>query len=206
LVFHEGSELTTATHPDPCRVVCAGDWITAPRIGATGTLERLCRIGQPHRGWTFWHLGDAQTTADALLREAIWKALGLGAGRLILSLGGAEAFQDDFDPQATAENIRRCMVLLADKGPQELFLILPCPSLWPWAKRPMVEALREALLPVVGKWTLIDLERRANAFLEAQSRHPDQAAALVEDSDSGPSLTSLGALLVADEVHGALSE
>ena len=205
-MYHEGSELTTATHPEPCRVVCAGDWITAPRIGATGTLERLCRIGQPDRAWTFWHLGDAQTTAEALLREAIWKALGMGAGRLVLSLGGAEASQDDFDPQATAESIRRCMVLLADKGPQELFFVLPSPALWPLSKRASVEAMRHALSQPATRWTLVDLEPRSSAFLHAQSKHPDQAAALVEDSDSGPSLTSLGALLVADELHKVLAE
>jgi hypothetical protein len=147
-----------------------------------------------------------QTTAEALLREAIWKALGLGAGRLILSLGGAESFQDDFDPKATAESVRRCMVLLADKGPQELFLVLPCPSLWPRSKRASVETLRQDLSQPAPRWRLIDLELRASAFLEAQSRHPDQAAALVEDSDAGPSLTSLGALLVADEIHRALAE
>lgn len=198
--------MTTATHPDPCRVVCAGDWITAPRIGATGTLERLCRIAQPQQGWTFWHLGDAQTTAEALLREVIWKALGLGAGRLILSLGGAEALQAGFDPKTTAEAIRRCLSLLADKGPHELHLVLPCPSLWPRALRAPIDDLRQALMDPEGRWSRIDLEPRATAFLEAQSRHPDQAAALVEDSDSGPSLTSLGALLVADELHKALLE
>lgn len=196
--------MTTATHPDPCRVVCAGDWVTAPRIGATGTLERLCRIARPDRGWTFWHQGDARTTAEALLREAIWKALGLGAGRLVLSLGGAETFRDDFDPQATAEAIGRCQLLLADKGPQELFLVLPCPSLWPRSKRASVEILRQNLSQPASRWRLVDPEPRASTFLEAQSRHPDQAAALVEDSDSGPSLTSLGALLVGDVIHKAL--
>lgn len=196
--------MTTATHPDPCRVVCAGDWITAPRIGATGTLERLCRITQPERGWTFWHLGDAHTTAEALLHEVIWKAVGLGAGRMVLSLGGAEALQDGFDPKTTAEAIRRCMLVLADKGPHELHLVLPCPSLWPRDLRPAIDGLRRDLMAPDARWSLIDLEPRANAFLEAQARHPDQAAALVEDSDSGPSLTSLGALLVADELHKAL--
>lgn len=197
--------MSSATHSDPSRVVCAGDWITAHRIGATESLERLCRIGQPDRAWKFWHLGDARTSADELLHEAIWKALGLGAGRLVLSLGGAESFRTDFDPVSTATAIHRCLEMLSDKGPQALHLVLPCPSLWPLAQRPKVESLRRILSKPIPRWTFVDLEPRAGAFLEAQSRHPDQAAALVEDSETGPGLTSLGALLVADEIHKSLA-
>ena len=198
--------MNAATHPDPCRVVCAGDWLTTRRRGATESLERLCRIDEPEDPWKFWHLGDPSTTATELLQEAIWKALGLGAGRLILSLGGAESNLDGFDPGTTADGIRRCMRLLSDKGPPDLILILPCPSLWPLARRPSVEVLRRSLSDASGRWRLLDLEPRASAFLEAQSRHPDLAAALVEDSDSGPCLTGLGALLVADELRKLLRE
>lgn len=197
--------MPTATHPDPCRVVCAGDWLTAHRRGACESFERLCRIHRPDQAWKFWHLGDPTTTAEEFLHEALWKALGLGAGRLILSLGGAESLGEDFDPATTANSIRRCMELLADKGPQRLHLILPCPSLWIRSRRAQIEQLRQELLAPLPRWTLIDLEPRAAGFLEAQSHHPDLAAALVEDSDSGPALTALGALLVADELHKAFA-
>jgi len=197
--------MTTATHPDPSRVVCAGDWLTAHRRGATQALERLCRIEQPELPWKFWHLGDPSTTASELLEEAIWKALGLGAGQLVLSLGGTESAMDDFDPSATADGIRRCMRLLSDKGPASLHLVLPIPSLWPLERREAIGALRQNLTTPADRWNLVDVEPRAAAFLEAQSRHPDLAAALVEDSDTGPALTGLGALLVADELRKALA-
>jgi hypothetical protein len=197
--------MTHATHPDPSRVVCAGDWLTAHRRGATQALERLCRIEQPSLPWKFWHLGDPSTTATALLEEAIWKALGLGAGRLVLSLGGTESGTDSFEPSATADGIRRCMHLLSDKGPADLLLVLPIPSLWPLARRSAIESMRQELSTPQDRWKLVDIEPRAAAFLEAQSRHPDLAAALVEDSDTGPALTGLGALLVADELRKALA-
>lgn len=197
--------MTTATHPDPSRVVCAGDWLTAHRRGATQALERLCRIEQPELPWKFWHLGDPSTTASALLEEAIWKALGLGAGRLVLSLGGTESGTEEFDPAATADKIRRCMRLFSDKGPSGLYLLLPVPSLWPLERRAAVESLRQILRSTDDRWALVDTEPRAAAFLDAQSRHPDLAAGLVEDSDTGPALTGLGALLVADELRKALA-
>lgn len=197
--------MATATHPDPSRVVCAGDWLTAHRRGATQALERLCRIESPELPWKFWHLGDPSTTASALLEEAIWKALGLGAGRLVLSLGGTESGMGVFDPSATADAIRRCMHLLSDKGPAELFLVLPIPSLWPLERRQAIDELRRILSAPADRWNLVDIEPRASAFLESQSRHPDLAAALVEDSDNGPALTGLGALLVADELRKALA-
>lgn len=196
--------MTAATHPDPCRVVCAGDWLAAHRRGATQALERLCRIDEPELPWKFWHLGDPTTTASELLQEAIWKALGLGAGRLILSLGGTESAAERFDPEATAVGIRQCMKLLSDKGPADLYLILPAPSLWPLDRRSAVETLRQALSIPSDRWKLVDLEPRASDFLAAQARHPDLAAALVEDADAGPALTGLGALLVADELRKAL--
>lgn len=196
--------MTAATHPEPCRVVCAGDWLTAHRRGATEALERLCRIDEPELPWKFWHLGDPTTSAADFLQEAVWKAVGLGAGRLVLSLGGLESNLDPFDPSATADGIRRCMKLLADKGPRHLHLVLPCPALWTMDRRPAVESLRRMLSEPADRWRIIDIQPRANAFLEAQAQHPDLAAALVEDSDHGPGLTGLGALLVADELRKAL--
>lgn len=196
--------MSAATHPDPCRVVCAGDWLTAHRRGATEALERLCRIDEPELPWKFWHLGDPSTTATELLQEAIWKTLGLGAGRLVLSLGGTESGSDLFDPKTTSDGIRQCMRLLSDKGPPDLILILPCPSLWPLTHRPLVQELRESMQIPLDRWKVVDLEPRASSFLEAQANHPDLAAALVEDSEMGPALTGLGALLVATELREAL--
>lgn len=196
--------MTSATHPDPCRVVCAGDWLTSHRIGATEALERLCRIDEPELPWRFWHLGDPMTSAADFLQEAVWKAVGLGAGRLVLSLGGFESQSESFDPSATGEAIRKCMRLLSDKGPRHLHLILPCPALWTTERRDAIQALRESLTDPVDRWQLVDLQPRAAGFLDAQARHPDLAAALVEDTDGGPALTGLGALLAADELRKAL--
>lgn len=196
--------MTAATHPEPCRVVCAGDWLTAHRRGATEALERLCRIDEPELPWKFWHLGDPTTSAADFLQEAVWKAVGLGAGRLVLSLGGLESYRDPFDPDATADGIRRCMKLLSDKGPRHLHLVLPGPALWTMDRRPAVESLRRSLSEPTDRWQIVDIQPRAHAFLEAQAKHPDLAAALVEDSDTGPALTGLGALLVADELRKAL--
>ena len=123
---------------------------------------------------------------------------------MVLSLGGTESTAEGFDTTSITDGIRQCLRLLADKGPPDLVYILPCPSLWPLARRPLVEELRQALQTPVDRWKLVDLEPRASQFLEAQSRHPDHAAALVEDGEIGPSLTGLGALLVADELRKAM--
>jgi len=172
-------------------------------MGTTEMLERLSRIGDPARPWKFWHLGEPTMSAGVLLQEAIWRALGFDAGRLLLSLGSAEAAGDDFDPVGTADNIRHCMDLLADKGPRDLWLLLPVPSLWPRDLRPGVEVLRQRLGGPVGRWRFVDAEPAADAFIAAQSVHPDTAAALVEDSPSGPVPTGTGALLLAREIHAA---
>jgi hypothetical protein len=193
------------THRDPHRVVCVGDVLATRKVGATETLERLSRIGSPDRPWKFWHLGEPSMSARSLLREAIWRALGFDAGRLLLTLGTEEATGEGFDPADVSDGIRQCMDLLADKGPRELWLLLPVPSLWPLASRSGVEELRERLSGSSGRWRLVDAEPAAAAFLSAQSAHPDTAVALVEDSSSGPVPTGIGALLLAREIHSAWS-
>jgi hypothetical protein len=190
-------------HHDIHRVVCVGDVFAARRLGATEMLERLARVGEPGHPWKFWHLGEPSMSAQALLQEAIWRALGFDAGRLVLSLGSAEASEPGFDPDDVCDEIHQCMDLLADKGPRELWLALPVPSLWPLDRREEVERLRSNLAQPRGRWNFADAEPSAAAFLAAQSKHPDVAVALVEDSDAGPSLTGTGALLVARAVHDA---
>jgi hypothetical protein len=193
------------THRDTHRIVCVGDVLAARKVGATETLERLSRIGSPDLPWKFWHLGEPSMSAKSLLQEAIWRALGFDAGRLLLTLGAQEAALEDFDPIDVSDKIRQCMDLLADKGPRELWLLLPAPSLWPLASRDGVATLRERLLEPSGRWRLVDAEPAAAAFLSAQSAHPDTSVALVEDSDSGPLPTGTGALLLAREIHSAWS-
>jgi hypothetical protein len=198
--------MTENFHHDPHRVVCVGDVLASRRTGATETLERLSRIRAPEQPWKFWHLGDASTTAQALLQEAIWRALGFDAGRLLLSLGSAEAASESFSPDRTVDEIRQCLELLADKGPRELWLLLPVPSLWPLDRRDDVEALRSALSALQGRWRTVDAEPHAHKFLFAQASHPDTAAALVEDSPTGPVPTGTGALLLAEQIHRTWSE
>ena len=193
--------MTETLHRDPHRVVCVGDVLATRRIGATETLERLSRIRAPQRPWKFWHLGEPTTTAHALLLEAIWRALGFDAGRLLLSLGSAEAADPSFSPRETLDGIRQCLDLLADKGPRDLWVLLPTPSLWPLDLRDGVEDLRSGLVGLRGRWRFVDAEPEAAAFLAAQASHPDTAAALVEDSPSGPMPTGTGALLLAEQIH-----
>lgn len=195
--------MTENLHHDPRRVVCVGDVLASRRTGATEALERLSRIRAPEQPWKFWHLGDASTTARALLQEAIWRALGFDAGRLLLSLGSAEAASPSFSPSSTYDEIRQCLDLLADKGPREIWLLLPAPSLWPLDLRQDVESLRSGLAALRGRWRVVDAEPQVAAFLLAQASHPDTAAALVEDSPSGPVPTGTGALLLADQIHRA---
>jgi len=195
--------MTENLHHDPHRVVCVGDVLASRRTGATEALERLCRIHSPEQPWKFWHLGDASTTAKALLQEAIWRALGFDAGRLLLSLGSTEAAGPSFSPSTTLDEIRQCLELLADKGPREIWVLLPVPSLWPLDLRDDVETLRAGLAALRGRWRAVDSEPQAAAFLLAQASHPDTAAALVEDSDSGPVPTGTGALLLADRIRRA---
>ena len=190
-------------HHDPHRVVCVGDVLASRRTGATEALERLSRIHAPEQPWKFWHLGEASSTARALLQEAIWRALGFDAGRLLLSLGSAEASNPSFSPSTTLDEIRQCLELLADKGPREIWLLLPVPSLWPLDRREDVESLRSALAALPGRWRTVDAEPTAAAFLSAQATHPDTAAALVEDTPSGPVPTGTGALLIADRIRRA---
>ncbi|HOX51276.1 MAG TPA: hypothetical protein PKY05_07300 [Fibrobacteria bacterium] len=193
--------MNTDNQRDPHRIVCVGDLLVARKTGVTESLERLCRIAQPESPWKFWHQGEASTTAESLREEAIWRALGLGAGRLILSLGTPEILASGFAPDRTASQIAACLDLLADKGPAELWLLLPVPAFWPLAKRPLVDDLRARLVSPPGRWKVLDAAPRAEQFLSAQSRHPDLAVALVEDSPSGPVPTGTGALLVATEIH-----
>ncbi|MBK9576574.1 MAG: hypothetical protein IPK50_01680 [Fibrobacterota bacterium] len=193
--------MNTESHRDPHRVVCVGDLLVGRKTGVTESLERLCRIGEPEAPWKFWHQGEPSSSAASLREEAIWKALGLNAGRLILSLGTKEILQGDFSPAATAAQIRTCMDLLADKGPGELWLLLPIPAFWPLARRPAVEELRQILAAQAGRWKPLDTQPRAERFLSSQSRHPDLSVALVEDSAAGPVPTGTGALLVASEIH-----
>jgi hypothetical protein len=195
--------MTENIHHDPHRVVCVGDVLASRRTGATETLERLCRIHAPRQPWKFWHLGDATTTARILLQEAIWRALGFDAGRLLLSLGSAEAASPTFSPSDTLDEIRQCLELLADKGPKEIWVLLPVPSLWPLDLRGDVESVRSGIAALRGRWRVVDAEPAATAFLHAQATHPDTAAALVEDSPSGPVPTGTGALLLADQIRRA---
>ena len=195
--------MTETAHQDPHHVVCVGDGLASRRTGATESLERICRVRHPDRPWRFWHQGDAGASAGSFLEEAIWRALGQGAGRLILSLGSAEAMDGGFDPVRAADGIRRCMDLLADKGPKEIWLLLPVPSLWPTESRPGVDDLRVALQAPRGRWNFIDTEPAAAAFLSAQSAHPDSAVALVEDTPYGPQPTGTGALLIAERIFEA---
>lgn len=193
--------MNTETQRDPHRVVCVGDLLVARKTGVTESLERLCRVEAPQEPWKFWHQGDASSDATSLREEAIWRALGLGAGRLILSLGTREILQSDFSPKTTAHEIRACMDLLADKGPSELWLLLPIPAFWPLARREAVELLRQELSNAPARWKQLDAQPRAEHFLSSQARHPDLAAALVEDTVDGPVPTGTGALLVASEIH-----
>ena len=195
--------MTENLHHDPYRVVCVGDVLASRRTGATEALERLSRVQSPEKPWKFWHLGDASTTAKALLQEAIWRALGFDAGRLLLSLGSTEAAGPSFSPSATLDEIRQCLELLADKGPREIWLLLPVPSLWPLDLREGVESLRSGLAALRGRWRVVDAEPQAAVFLLAQASHPDTAAALVEDSASGPVPTGTGALLLAERIRRA---
>lgn len=177
--------------------------MTARKCGITESLERLSRIDAPEKPWKFSHLGEPGASAESLLQEAIWRAIGLSAGRLVLSLGSHEANRDDFDPDTTAASIGKCLDLLADKGPKELWLALPTPCLWPLERREGVERLRQKLSNVRPRWGVVDLEPAARRFMEAQSAHPDLVAALVEDSPNGPVPTATGALLLAREIHRA---
>jgi len=188
---------STRVHHAPQRVVCVGDGFFSAESAST-TLERLCRVEDPESPWKFWHLGDSSCTAAKLLAEAVWRVLGHDAGRLLASLGGPELLASDPDPRAIAASIKACMDVLADKGPPRTFLLLPSPSLWPSAKRPAVQALRQELSSTGSRWRTIDIEARAAAFVAAQAAHPDDATALV---DQGPVLTPLGSLLVALEIR-----
>lgn len=183
-------------HHDPCRVVCVGDGLVGAD-GASLVLERLCRLREPERAWKFWHQGEAGCTAERLRSEAVWRAFGHDAGRMLVSLGGAELARDPSDPVRIAASCKACMDVLADKGPRLITLLLPCPSLWPSAVRPAAQALRQELSKMDARWSLVDVEPTAAAFVAAQAAHPDDATALV---DEGPVLTPLGALLLAQEV------
>ena len=186
-------------HHDPHRVVCVGDGFFGAG-SASVSLERLCRVEDPESAWKFWHLGDETCTVDRLRAEVLWKALGHDAGRLLVSLGGAELRSDTTDPRTLAAAIRTCMDVLADKAPRGLWLLVPAPSLWPASRRPTVQALRQELTQQPARWGRIDVEPRAAAFVAAQAAHPDEATALV---DPGPVLTPLGSLLVALEIRAA---
>lgn len=183
------------------RVVCVGDQMVARKTGATESLERLCRIEEPAAPWRFWHQGEPSTTARILREEAIWKALGLGAGRIVLSLGHAELQSGQLSPSAIAEEIGSCQALLSAKSSAELWLLLPIPALWPLERRDAALRLREILAAVPDKWHALDVHERADQFLSSQAAHPDLAVALAEDGPLGPVPTATGALLVAREIH-----
>ncbi|MCB9495665.1 MAG: hypothetical protein H6686_02130 [Fibrobacteria bacterium] len=186
-------------HHDPHRVVCVGDGFFGPE-SASAVLERLCRLEDPESPWKFWHLGENDCTADRLRNEVSWKALGHDAGRLLVSLGSGELKSPSPDPRTIADGIRSCLEVLADKGPRSIWLLLPAPTLWPSAIRPVVQALRQELASEDPRWRLVDVEPRAAAFVAAQAAHPDDAAAL---TDHGPVLTASGALLLALEIRNA---
>ena len=106
--------MAETVHPtDPHHVVCVGDALCSRRAGATETLERICRVRLPDRPWKFWHQGEVGAAADAFREEAIWRALGLGAGRLLLSLGSAEVASGQ-PVEKSLESVRACMDLLSD--------------------------------------------------------------------------------------------
>lgn len=185
-------------HHDPCRVVCVGDGMLGAQ-GASQALERICRVEEPELPWKFWHLGEKDCTADRLRAESVWRVFDHDAGRLVVSLGGAELVRDPSDPAAIAASCLACLELLVSKGRRSITLVLPCPSLWPSAVRPSVQALRQELSSASrGRWNTVDAEPRAAAFVAAQAAHPDDATALV---DEGPVLTELGALLLAQEIQ-----
>lgn len=189
-------------HSDPHHVVCVGDATCSRRAGATETLERICRVRLPDRPWKFWHQGEVGATAATFREEAIWRALGLGAGRLLLSLGSSEVAAGE--PVAVAlERVRACMDLLSDKGPRELWLLLPAPSLWPLEARGACAALRDGLALPRGRWNFVDAQPEVERFLQAQSAHPDHAVGLVEDVGTDPVPTATGAQLLAERVFQA---
>ena len=191
------TEAHRAQH-DPCRVVCVGDGMLDSQ-GASLVLERLCRVDEPELPWKFWHLGEKGCTAERLRAESVWRVFDHDAGRLVVSLGGAELVRDPSDPAAIAASCLSCLDLLVSKGRRSISLVLPCPSLWPSVVRPSVQALRQELSAASrGRWDAIDAEPRAAAFVAAQAAHPDDASALV---DEGPVLTHLGALLLAQEIR-----
>jgi hypothetical protein len=195
--------MAETVHPtDPHHVVCVGDALCSRRAGATETLERICRVRLPDRPWKFWHQGEVGAAADAFREEAIWRALGLGAGRLLLSLGSAEVASGQ-PVEKSLESVRACMDLLSDKGPRELWLVLPAPSLWPLDARVACGALREGLAESRGRWNFVDPQDAVSRFLEAQSVHPDLAVGLMEDSGADPVPTATGAQLLAERIFQA---
>jgi hypothetical protein len=137
-------------------------------------------------------------TAARLRAEAVWRVLGHGGGRILVSLGQAELSQAQFDASRVAAEIRDCLHLLADKSHGKVWYLLPIPSLWPLERRPGVQSLRLELQEKDRPWSILDVEPRAAAYIAAQDAHPDNAAALV---NAGPSLTDLGSLLLATEIQ-----
>ena len=184
---------------DPHHVVCVGDGMCARRFGATETLERICRVRDPASPWKFWHQGEVGASAASVSEEALWRALGLGAGRLLLSLGTAE-IATGVDVRTAADRIRECMDLLSGKGPRELWLLLPVAALWPEEVRGACEELRAALSVPRGRWKSIDPREEVERFLEAQATHPDLSVGLVEDAEQGVVPTPTGAQLLAERI------
>lgn len=183
--------------PDPFRVVCAGDAFFAPG-GVSSALETLCRAQEPERPWRFRHAGEPGCRVERLRAEAVWKVLGPGGGRILVSLGEVELAAPSPDPRGFAREVGECLDLLADKAHGQVFLVLPVPGFWPLEKRPLVQAARQELSERPGAWRRIDLEPRAASHAAAQAAHPDTAAALCE-ADRAP--TALGALLAALEIR-----
>lgn len=177
----------------PERILCTGDVWCHALSGLPGLLEAQLRLEHPAALWRFWHMGEAGISARQLLDEAALRLLARNAQRILISVGHSSR-----DREATPEvlsDVRALLDLLSDKLPNQAWILLPSPSLWPEAGREAALRLRQELSNAHPAVRRIDAEAEVRAFLEAQD--PEHAVSLCQP---GPTPTPTGALLLARAV------
>jgi len=178
------------------RILCTGDVWCHPVAGLSALLEAHLRRGVPSAHWRFWHLGEVSCGVRKLVDEAAWKLLGRDAQRILVSVGHAP--EDREASEATLAAIGQLLELLATKRQDQVWILLPSPSLWPESRREACLRLRQKLSEGHPQLHRIDLDAQARAFLEAQG--PEHGTGLCQ-TDMQP--TAMGAFLLSGLVAQA---
>jgi hypothetical protein len=180
------------------RILFAGDIWCHAQSGLSGILEARLRLDHPGAPWRFWHRGEPSVSARQLLDEAALRLFGRDAHRVLVSIGHAP--HDQSASPEVLSDLRRLLDLLSDKLPEQAWILLPSPSLWPESQREAALRIRETLEQGHPSVRRIDAEPQVQAFLAAQDE--EHGASLCQP---GPAPTHLGAVLLSRIVHAAWS-